>query len=415
MGADTGDTTVPHLFYCNALFDLSLRTDKPKLSPATTRIIAEMTQWFIPLAARTDYIELDISPPEEYFQYCKEHGIETPSQAVPGQKIPCGEPVVWGWNSEAVHRLKQYDIPLHYPNLDSVKKVNARDFGYALAEENGWLIPGAALVKSIDELIEYCTQTRHFPIVIKPRFGNSAMDFSIIGQSHSPESLRRTAGRYFSRSDAAAVVVEPWVTRTMDISSRMYIERDGALRLCTHHRCFNSSAGVVYATWIEPGRESFSQWVPSLDRAAETVAAALHRQGYFGPAGLDSFCYRDDCGQQRCILCNDCNARHTLSVVNYALRDRLAPRSHSMLRYLGSRRITMPDSYEEWKRLLGNDLFDTRSRSGCILVTPLYNVIDGKKRLPHRSGFFIAAQSEKQMWEIERRLLQTVLKNKDGA
>ena len=118
------------LWYLNGDFDIELSQVR---APHLSSMVAEMTAWFVALGAFLDRVILDVTPHTGYFDYLRWAGL-TPAQPVqPGQQLPnhLGEP--WGLCASAKKRLRTYGVKLNQPQLDVVRQVNSREFGYQIS------------------------------------------------------------------------------------------------------------------------------------------------------------------------------------------------------------------------------------------------------------------------------------------
>jgi len=390
---------MPNLYYLNSLFDLELGGFS---TGSVMQAAAEMTTLFVPVARAGDYVLLDVRVPDEYWAYLSLCGIECPTPVRGDERIEGLHAVAWGYNEQSASRLAKLGATCRHPDLSVVRMVNSRLYSQRLCAELGLGVRGAEALETLDSVERALASREHFPAVIKPAFGNAGYGFMVKeskelseGERARLEEILRTCG---------TVTVEPWLERVLDISSRCDIAPDGTVGGMSHHVCHANAAGTFFAILLDPADSSVAHWRAELGEAGTRVAAALHRDGYFGPACFDSFVWRDAQGEEQLSAVVEINARHAISTVAYALRDHLAAASACYLRLIGRRRHELPDTYRDLKKILGADSFRRSTRRGVVLVTPLRVAHNGHWQQPSRSAFFIAAPSAEETLRIDERL-----------
>jgi hypothetical protein len=205
------------------------------------------------------------------------------------------------------------------------------------------------------------------------------------------------------------VVVEPWLERLQDLSSRFTVGRDGSVTAPGHHRTHASRAGAFFADLLVPDDPVLAPWRSRLDEAAMAAGAALGRAGYFGPAGTDSFVYRDRRGDRRLAATIEINARMPMSTVAYALRERLGPDRVLYFRFIGRRRHRLPETYAALTQRLGPLAFDRARRRGVVLLTPLrVRHAEEAWHRPARSAFVVVGETESEVLALDERLRRAV-------
>ncbi len=390
----------PHLYYFNALFDLCLggyNTEK------FTCAAAEMSCLFIPLGSSHDKIILDISVSDDYFKYLTLYGIGCPHVLSENEqcKGTIGDP--WGWDEGAVERFTKVGAECVSPDLTVVKSINSHYFSYQFNKKTGTGIPGAQCCSSKDELIQALKSWKRFPLVIKPEFGN--VGYGFIHKEDPVLSYRELKKADILFRAGKHVIVEPWLNRLTDISSRCCIDRDGTITDIRHHQGLTNKVGKFYAVLIDPGNEVIGKWREALDRAAMACAQELYEAGYFGPVGFDSMTWSDESGKENLAAILEINARHPMSSVAYTLHDRLAPNRVTMLMFTGNKKLILPDNYKSFQKLLGDKSFDTGTRKGAILLTPLRaHHKDDTWTQPERSVFFLAEETVEKARELDKNI-----------
>ena len=189
----------------------------------------------------------------------------------------------------------------------------------------------------------------------------------------------------------------------------MELDRSGRVVALTHHRALVNRAGVYFGNLLLPDDPLLARWRRRLEEGAAIVARELHAAGYFGPAGLDWIVHAAG-GRESCVLV-DVNARQPMSLLAYALRDRLAPGRACLLLFAPRRRYPALTDYASWRRRLGKYAFDPGRGTGILLFTPLSYDAGGTRYRPLRHGFFIAANTAEEIGEYDRCLRNAFTKD----
>jgi hypothetical protein len=337
-----------------------------------------------------DRIILDAAPDQAYAPYLFDHGIAVPRQYSESETISDHTAFPWGWSASAVDRFVRCGVKMHHPALEIVRAVNSRLFCSRIAERHGLGVDGAQICASASEARTRIRASRTFPLVVKPEHGNAGIGFIHLLSADQAKDDR--IDRLYARPGAAAVV-EPWVSREGDLSSRFQLDSAGDTAAVTHHRTLNNRGGIYFGNLMGPTDSLVATWRDRLDAGVRTVSRELHAAGYFGPAGLDWVVYRDAAtGRENCALV-DINARQPMSFVADCLRRNLAPGRHCL--FLFAPRRNHPDltDYASWYRACAGKAFDAERKTGIFLFTPLSYTVAGIVYRPLRHGFFIAGES----------------------
>jgi hypothetical protein len=226
-----------------------------------------------------------------------------------------------------------WQLPVSSPEV--VARVHHRAFCLGVAAELGCSLPGARRIASIAELAAHLAagfgETGAAGWVVKA-------PLSAAGRARyveRTERTERTAGT--SLSDEARVRVErllarhgpllfePWMARTEDFGAAVLLFPDGP-RLVGFHRLVVDAVGRFRG--IELRGELAGIDLPSgeretLERAVSGTAAALRREGYVGPFGIDAWRHRLPDGTVALHPLGEINARMTFGLVARALVDRV--------------------------------------------------------------------------------------------
>lgn len=391
----------PFRYYLNALFDLELG-GFPVM--AQTRSAAEMTTLFVALAKPGDRVVLDVDLPEEYFRFLHEVGfaLYTGAGLPPCADTPQTD-IVWGWNREAANRLS---VQFDESHGEAVKTVNSRRFSSQLAEMHGFGVPHSGFCGNMDEVRTAMEQLpQNSPTVIKPAFGGAGFGFVMPDRGNLSDKEKLQIENYLCHG---GVVAEPWLDRTADLSTAMYVTKRGDVGEIRFQRQLVNSHGAFYGIYCSHHDLLLNRWRDELERVALIVAKEASARGYSGFIGVDSFVYKSADGEERLAAGIEINGRFTMGILARLLFDRIAAPLPALLRFIGRKRGRLPQSYEEWKGLLGKSAFDPRIGCGVILLTPLRAKYQGKWEQPLRSAFLLVAPCEKDLFALDDKLREAL-------
>ena len=391
----------PRLLLCNVDVDTDLASDR---SARQRQSCLDARFYFLPCGGPDDRILLDAAAPESYRSYLSGLGLGLPGECSEGEVLTGHVAFPWGWSRSAIDRFRRHGADPHHPPLETVRTVNNRRFCHETARRHGLGLEGSALCASAAEARAHIRASRTFPLVLKPEHGNAGIGLVLVGSPGEAAAV----DRIYSRPGSSAVI-EPWVERSADLSSRMELDRSGRVVALTHHRALVNRAGVYFGNLLLPDDPLLARWRRRLEEGAAIVARELHAAGYFGPAGLDWIVHAAG-GRESCVLV-DVNARQPMSLLAYALRDRLAPGRACLLLFAPRRRYPALTDYASWRRRLGKYAFDPGRGTGILLFTPLSYDAGGTRYRPLRHGFFIAANSAEEIREYDRRLRNAFTKD----
>ena len=398
------------IFYFNSLFDLELgKFSSQKVEQAS----AEMTVLFAPLGSRQDRILMGIDVHDDYWKYLDVCGLSTPQPFPVTEKVNCnnrfkGE--AWGWNEKSLCVLKQAGASCFHPDTGIVEKVNSRCFSNYLAKKYEWGVGGSKFSCDLADYTKIVSSlSNNFPLVIKPAYGGSGFGFRQI------KSLDQ-AEEYFSDisflSKHGGYVVEPWHERVYDLSTRVEIGHDGSVSLIRHLRPCVNTFGAFYGIYLSPQDPVLKLYEKVLEDTALSVSKELYSQGYWGPAGLDSFVYKDHLtGCHKIASVIEINARHVMSDIVFELRNSCAQEKHCFFRFISRKKGKLPDNYNSLSEMLGEEEYNPVTKTGIMLVSPLEVYFNNKWSKPLRNAFFIAADSESELFELDKRLRERLRKN----
>ncbi len=389
-------STPGNAYYLNGDFDLRLAGRPPD---RLARLVPEMTLWYIPIAAPNDVVVVDEASPRAYRDYLTGLGLRLPrigheADARGKQAHP------WAWDTHAVRVLREAGAAGDHPDLRAVRRVNGRSFAFELAERRGCAVPGASMCRTAAQAARALAAPGPWPRVIKPEYGNAGIGFRLV---RGPADIAAAVdhARHLLESGNEPVFIEPWLDRRCDISVRFHLRRDGALTDMAYARARVSPAGVSYAIIESAADSPIDIFRDRLRSVATDVGGALHAAGYWGPANIDAMVARSG-GAEELYPLLEVNARDSMSRIARDLAQRLGCTRWRQLRTVGGARPGLPRTFEQLNRRLGCDAFDPRTRHGILSVTPL--TIGSSARPPHRSIFFMAADTDAALAELDRAL-----------
>jgi hypothetical protein len=390
----------PRLLYLNGGFDLSFTGAVPE---KFRRLLGEMTLWFAPAGTDGDRIVLESEPHREYWKYLRGLGLTPPEPAVRDGRYEGLEGMPWGWDEGAAEKLSRLGARCAYPGLETVRKVNSREFSFMLGQKHGYGAAGARLCRSTAETCALFEGRGDVPLVVKPAFGNAGIGFvKVLPGTFGPKHRPRIESLFASGNPC--VTVEPWLDRKADIGTRFELGRTGETGPVTHHRSLATSGGASYGMLFDPQERFIAPYRKELDAMAGIIAKELAAGGYFGPVNIDSMVVRTPQGAPRLVPMLEINARLSMGFIGRNLWEKLAPANHCLFRTLGIGRHRLPETYEELRRLLGPMAYRPGTREGVAVMTPLRSMENGALKQPDRSLLFLAAASEERLCHMDRQL-----------
>lgn len=247
--------------------------------------------------------------------------------------------VPWLVTQAACERARAQQLPLWGPDPRIVRLVHDKAFA---ARAAGGIDPIAELVTVLEP--EDVTPERIHDVVsrwppwararftAKPRWGTS-------GRGRIPGVDGRLAPALDPHAPITSLVrrggaiVEPWLARTLDLSSQWFIDVDGTPQLLGVTLQVTRGAGVYLGCDVEvsPARASApspdsgkvrlasgTAWDDEVVARASVVVRAAAAAGYRGPCGVDAFVYTSARGACALRGVVELNARFTAGLVALA-------------------------------------------------------------------------------------------------
>ena len=184
------------------------------------------------------------------------------------------------------------------PSVDVVRRVNDRRFHHAL----GAPLAGSRWMTNAGEILALTAGGRW---LLKRALGFAGRGRLACGEGVDARSFVARAIR-----EDGGVAVEPHVEVLLDVSIHGYLDAAGSLTL--GRPVASQIKGGTWQGVSETPPDLLETEVASLVSDATSTAAALTREGYFGPFNLDAFRYVDRDGNgQFCPRC-EINARFSM-------------------------------------------------------------------------------------------------------
>ncbi|MCG8588912.1 MAG: hypothetical protein MJE66_06435 [Proteobacteria bacterium] len=230
------------------------------------------------------------------------------------------------------------------PAPDVVARVHDKAFALQVAEREGWVprpLRGCALVLDPDDLSDASGAVARIQaaldgwpdwtrkkFTLKPRLGSSGRG-RVAGRDGVADfpALRGALSRF---ATVGGALLEPWLDRIDDLSAQLWVSPAREVILLGTSRPWVSPAGLYrgqrglldYRGRVVSGHREDE----SVREAAAGVANAAAQLGFYGPAGLDAFTYRQPDGREPLRAVVEWNARFTVGHVAIGLLRRALPR-----------------------------------------------------------------------------------------
>jgi hypothetical protein len=293
----------------------------------------------------------------------------------------------FGWSEEAFRRNANYEIPAVAPSFEVVKRVNSRAFGMALERE---LFPAevcpAVFGQNGHEIEAWLRHAEPGDYVAKGNHGSAGIGQLRIRLPGNSMRLFRALERLRARMDGVAIERMQAITAEFGVLFRL--ARDGSISPRRVHRLLSGSEGGYAGALVTPqgqGDPAFLPWREKAEAAVRAIAAALHREGYYGPVGIDMYAW-EGASAQRFRPLADLNARCSMAWPAHGLARRFPDRAVCVAQVSASA-LEVPEAYAKMSQVAKGSQFDLKTRRGFIWLTPLLS-------LPRHSLAFIGNETE---------------------
>lgn len=285
------------------------------LAQETISSIHEQLQ-FLPLlyASSTDTLAVSFLPSSQEIQALAQQpwrkGAPLPKLVLQEETVPFYEKplVYWGASFPLQQWAKERTMSVRFPDPNSLTKVCSKAYSFRYTT-----LPEAALLFSPADLLAWNhTLSSSRKKVLKTCFGYSGKGL------HLFETLSKHTWNFCEREWAACrpVVAEPWLQKTMDLSSQWTIQETGSRTLHGITFFTTNSKGVYRSSYAMPESYIHQAIRPFVEEHlihCQKVLGDLFAEGYFGPIGCDALLYQDDRNKLSLYPVVEINPRETLS------------------------------------------------------------------------------------------------------
>jgi len=391
---------MPNEYWWNADFDLALQQGWPPSSDGPWDAqVRELALHAVTAAGPEDSVVVWEPPPEDFLHFLERCGVSTPRFSILPDIRPDFRFTPYGWSPQAIALKSRYNQPPSSPPIDVIRTVNGRSFGHSIEREAlESEVPRGAFA-SLSELQRLLRLEPNRPQgwVVKTEHGNAALGNHRL---RTRQLDRRDVQWLGPRLDQGPMVLEWWLKRSADLCSVFNVSEDGRIEDFTTHEAVHTADGGFIGALYDRTRPNSLPFDSQLKATAETVAAALQAEGYFGPVCVDALVW-DDQERSRLRPLVDLNARRHASE---GWR-RLARTWGGCLygRFFSTRKLRLPATYEDFQMALNGDKWNSSSRTGALATSPLWLDGSGNRRRPKKLGVIFRAESKEAVFAMEGR------------
>jgi len=398
------------LYYLNGGFDIGLS------GGSTMRYqeqIAQMTSWFIPLGEPSDQVLVAVAVPDEYKQYLESIGISSASCVSSGSGKTGDLRVyerycIWGWDRETCELFTSLELFPEHPPLETVRRVNSKEFSSLLAEKHGLGVPDSKRVYSFTELRSVLARSDDYPMIVKPFFGNAGIGFVSVSKGPLSGGKENRLKAMFQRGQKG-VVVEPWLDKIEDWGTSFNLDSEGTVSDVKSYRTITTSQGAFYGLYCSPSLKLDIKYKTVMRAAVNHIADELHGTGYFGPVNIDSILYRKkDSGEIALVPVLEINARYSMSTIACGVMKKMPPGKEGLFRTVGRKQNTLSHTYGELEQQLGELAYTASRERGVIVTSPLWFGHRDSPVLPYRTILLVIGDSIKEIQEIDSALTEKI-------
>jgi hypothetical protein len=385
-------------------FDFEHHLNAAPAREGVQQIAAALASVWVAISERADWI-LSTEPLDRSdFAALEEFGSPLPQFVTSLDEVPAGdrvELVPWGWTADLAELGRSHGWHCSAPPQHCVRTANSRSFRLALESEWQVGLPGAAEVRSLEELSRIITRsdTASRGWVLKANFGMSARERLLgRGTSLTPQTLNWAQRRLAAQG---VLIFEPWVERLAEAGLQLTIPPAGEPRLLGITALLTDRTGVYRGSRFNDGSADDARWAEAAEVALR-VARRLQQLGYFGPLGIDAMLYRDPSGKERLRPLQDLNARYTMGRLSLGFRRLLrAGQAGSWLHFPWSG----PESLQAWLAEF------SRTVPADVQLVPTSPSAREDRPLVRASVLLVASTPEVRD-DVESRLLATLPRRK---
>jgi hypothetical protein len=221
----------------------------------------------------------------------------------------------WGVSARA-RKLAASQI---FPAPGVIGRCHSKAFAWELARELGCELPGAQALHSAPEF------ARHIESHFEGRRWIAKRAWSVAGRGvlkGRGEVLEQGHRNWLTRSlEQGPVIVQEWLSRDFDFSVVCHLDRSKQCHILALTEMLvqgTTYSGTYLGAFDEPDNK-YNHWRRALEDTALRVGAALSREGYYGPFGIDALVSSE--GKLYPLV--EINARLTMGRVAFELKKRL--------------------------------------------------------------------------------------------
>lgn len=388
-------------FYLNADFDLSLRGSRSLLEGEDATYLHEMANHFLFAGSPDDSVLLHAPLSPDFLSYLATKELSLPKTPIHPEFTPEAKFTPFGWNSLTDSLNRRYSRPAVHPDLDIVRKANARDFSHALeARDEGASLD---LFETLPELEAF---QRDHPSpngwMAKGNHGHAGTANLRLASGPIEAEARRVLELLIQES--GKVSLELWQDRVEDMALLFDVDEGGKASNARGHSILNSRDGSFLGVLVRPDGKAPPAWHPKLVDAVGPLAEALHALGYHGQVGLDAYAWQDGEGTIRLRPYVDINARLSMALPAHGLAARI-PGRWIQWTWAKPKKLRMPSDYAALKENLGEAEYNPKHGSGILIASPLR--IEARHRgaptRPKRLSIALVARDEAELDSLRAR------------
>ncbi|GKX68389.1 ATP-grasp domain-containing protein [Inconstantimicrobium mannanitabidum] len=286
-----------------------------------------------------------------------------------------------------------------------VKQINDKAFSRNLAEQLGLKVTEGKVCNSFEQIEEeyYKLKCKFNRVIIKQCCGASGKGLYVVDNDRKLKSTIMILKHFTKSKVNSKWIVEGWYEKKCDINYQIYVREDGEVNVFSIKEQLLDE--TKYIGSVVPPRIS-CDIIEKYKSYGEIIGQALHKIGFNGVLGVDSFISEDDL----IIPIIEINARFTLSTYISFLPEKF----HDKSIYSFYERLTLKDgiSFNDLENLIRkNNLgFDLRNNTGLFCYVS-ETMKDNVSR--HNGRLFVAIigdsyQENKLMKEKLDRALESI-------
>ncbi|MEK4109132.1 phosphoribosylaminoimidazole carboxylase (NCAIR synthetase) [Paenibacillus sp. DS2363] len=275
--------------------------------------------------------------------------------------------VPFGASDQEEELSQRTGIPLAVPPADIFRKVNDKGYSRRLNTELGVRqIPGCECY-SLEELTSGFEDMKSVleqggRIVMKDSMGVSGKGITVIADEARFHKCMKLLEKQASKNGIRAVnyVLEQWINKTCDLNYQILIHRSGEVEFLGVKESLVEQG--VHQGHLMPPHLGDSQ-IAVIRDAALQIGAALHRDGYYGIAGIDAILDEDGSVWPNLEI----NARFNMSTYQTEIQNQWIPEGMLALAKKYTLRLNHRLDYEKLRSTLGPLLFDPLKGEGILI------------------------------------------------